>query len=567
MTSKPPTRRTVVKTLTAAPVLLEGLEQMSKLAAADERPASPSPGSTPTDRFDFVIAGAGHNSLVCAAYLAKAGFRVLVLEGHQVIGGGCKTQEILLPGFQEDLCSTCHTVIFRNPLFTQNELDLDQYGYELLHPEVVLHFPFLDGASMTVFRHDIERTATSIAQISKKDADTFRKVAAARGGPAVFEKDDGWLAPYAPANQRLATYFKRLGDLTGHVACREVWESRHMQASSLSGGKFFGPLGSDYGTGLQAFSMLDYIKGRPIPKGGSGMLTQALGRFIEGHHGVILTTKPVAKLIIENGKCRGVECDDGSQYRADKGVISTIHVKHLINMAPRQLFGDTVLDIVDLMTPEPGGFQFHYAFSEAPKYSLASGGTILSNEASIMEDPASIYQTGIDNARGELHLEDAPLQVCHPALFDPSRVPAGFGLLKIEGSAPYALKEGPQHWDAIKEQVADQIVTRWMRYTVNLDKSKMLAKFLLSPIDIERMNPHMWRGGIHGFDKTSGNFAPYRMGIPGLYQTGACTAPGGSISGIPGRNTAAVILQDQGSTIEQVVADRSAKVPHKPSLF
>jgi len=115
MTSKPPTRRTVVKTLTAAPALLEGLELMSKLAAADEQPASSSPGSTPTDRFDFVIAGAGHNSLVCAAYLAKAGFRVLVLEGHQVIGGGCKTQEILLPGFQEDLCSTCHTVIFRNP--------------------------------------------------------------------------------------------------------------------------------------------------------------------------------------------------------------------------------------------------------------------------------------------------------------------------------------------------------------------------------------------------------------------------------------------------------------------
>jgi phytoene dehydrogenase-like protein len=567
MTSKSTTRRTFVKTLAAAPVLVEGFDLTFKLAAAQEPTAATIVAAAAEDRFDFVIAGAGHNSLVCAAYLAKADFRVLVLEGHQVIGGGCKTQEILLPGFKEDLCSTCHSVIFKNPLFTQNELDLDQYGYELLHPEVVVHYPFLDGASLTVFLHDIERTAASIAQISKKDADTFRKVAAARGGAAVFEKDEGWLAPYAPSNQRVETYFKRLGDLPGHIACREMWESRHMQAASLSGGKFFGPLGSDYGTGLQAFSMLDFVKGRPIPKGGSGMLTQALSRFIEARHGVILTNKPVAKLIIEDGKCRGVECDDGNQYRADKGVVSTIHVKHLINMAPRELFGDTVLDIANLMTPEPGGFQFHYAFSEAPKYPLASGGTVMSNEASIMEDPASIFQTAFDDARGEFHLDDVALQICHPSIFDAGRVPAGFGLLKIEGSAPYALKEGPQHWDKIKEQVADQIVSQYMRYTVNLDKSKILAKFLLSPIDIERMNPHMWRGGIHAFDKTTSNFAPYRMGIPGLYQTGACTAPGGSISGIPGRNTASVILKDQGMTIERVVADRPANSPHKPSIF
>jgi phytoene dehydrogenase-like protein len=132
---------------------------------------------------------------------------------------------------------------------------------------------------------------------------------------------------------------------------------------------------------------------------------------------------------------------------------------------------------------------------------------------------------------------------------------------------PYALKEGPAHWDPIKEQVADQVLTRYMRYAANFDKSKMLAKFLLSPIDIERMDPHMWHGGVHAFDKIGGNFAPYRMGIPGLYQTGACTAPGGSISGIPGRNTAAAIFQDLGMSIEQVVAARPADPPHKPSLL
>src|ERR1700722_15411743 len=136
------TRRDLVKTVAAAPALMAGLNFVAGGAAADETKTGAGAASVPTERFDFVVAGAGHNSLTCGAYLAKAGYRVLVLEGHQVIGGGCKTQEILLPGFKEDLCSSCHTVILRNPLAINNELDLDQYGYELLHPEVVLHYHF-----------------------------------------------------------------------------------------------------------------------------------------------------------------------------------------------------------------------------------------------------------------------------------------------------------------------------------------------------------------------------------------------------------------------------------------
>jgi phytoene dehydrogenase-like protein len=563
------TRRELVKTVAAAPALMAGLNFVAGGAVADETKTETGAASIPTERFDFIIAGAGHNSLTCGAYLAKAGYRVLVLEGHQVIGGGCKTQEVLLPGFKEDLCSSCHTVILRNPLAINNELDLDQYGYELIHPEVVLHYPFKDGASLTVFDNDLERTAASIAQVSKRDAETFRRAAAARAAVAsqkIPAEAQQTRAPANTANERAAIYFKRLNEMTGFTAANEVWESPHMRAASLSGGRFFGPLGSDYGTGLQAFSMLDHMRGRPVPKGGSGMLTQALGRFIESHGGVILTSKPIVSLIIESGKCKGVECADGSRYRADKGVVSTIHVKHLVNMAPRELFGDTVLDGVDLMQPEMAMFQFHFAFSEPPKYALATGGTIVSNEASVMEDALSIFQLSIDNARGELNIDDYPLQVCHPGVFDKTRTPAGYGLLKIEGCLPYALKEGPEHWDVIKEQVADRILTRYLRHTANLTKEKLLAKFLLSPIDIERMNPSMWRGGVHAFDNRGGNFAPYRLGIPGLYQTGACTAPGGSISGIPGRNTAQVVLEDQGRTIEAVVASGHSSAPHKPSL-
>lgn len=500
------------------------------------------------ERFDYVIAGAGHNSLVCAAYLAKAGFRVLVLEGRAMIGGGCKTAEILMPGFKEDLCSTSHAAFAANTIFKNDELELAHYGYELLYPDVVLHYPFLDGASITLYRNDVERTAATIAAFSKKDADTFRRVHTARK-PATAQTTQG-------VDQRTGAYFQSLAKLSGYAACKMVWESPYMRAASLSGGRFFGPLGSDLGTGRQAFSLSDYMLGRPIPKGGSGMLTAALGRLITAHNGVVLTNKPVVRLLIEGGKCRGVECKDGTQYHAQKGVVSTIHIKHLMAMAPKELWGDALTDDADLMQPEMAMFQFHYAMSESPRYKLADGSTVGSCEASIMESPESIFKLSSDQATGELNIDDYPLQVVHPAVVDPTRVPEGYGLLKIEGCLTYDLKEGPAHWDVIKDQIAEKISDRYFKHTANLSKDKILAKFLLSPIDVERMDPAMWRGSVHHFDNRWGNFAPYRMPIAGLYQTGSCTAPGGSISGMPGRNAAEVILQDEGKSLQQAIANR-----------
>ena len=530
------TRRDFMKTAALAPLALAPV--LTQAGA----------GASRAEVFDYVIAGAGHNSLICAAYLAKAGNRVLVLEGRAMIGGGVKTAEILLPGFKQDLCSSSHHLIARNPLLRNNELNLRDYGYETFDPEVVVHFPFLDGASLTVFLKDPERTAETIARVSKKDAETFRRLAAARARGAA-------LPPAERANSPEGLFFQRLDVLSGYDAARQVWESPVVRAANLSGGRWPGIPGSDAGTGAQAFSMIDHMAGRPMPKGGSGMLSVALGRFIEAHNGVILTGKPVAQLTIENRKCVGVECADGSRYRARKAVVSTIHVKHLLGMAPRELWGDALQASVDLWQPEHAMFVFHYAFSEPPKYPLVDGGTVSGAEASIMQKPESIFVLSGDQARGELTLGDYPLQVVHASVYDRSRAPPGCCTLKIEGGIPYALKEGPQHWDEIKERVADTLLSQYMRHTTNLTKDKVLAKVVMSPLDIERMNPAMWRGSVHHRDKRWGNFTPYRMPIPGLYQTGACTEAGGSVTGQPGRNAAAVILEDDGKTLEQVVAN------------
>lgn len=300
-----------------------------------------------------------------------------------------------------------------------------------------------------------------------------------------------------------------------------------------------------------------------------GTLSVALGRFIEDHNGVVLTNKPVTQLMIENNKCVGVDCMDGSSYRAEKSVISTIHVKNLVNMAPRELWGDEFLEGIDLYQPEHAMLSLHYATKEPPKYPLPGGGTISTCEAAIAPRLNYYLEMDLIEARGEVHLDDPPgLQIVSPSVADPSRAPAGFHTVKIESNLPYALKEGPKHWDNIKDEVADGLLNHLRKFAPNLTPDKFLGKFIESPLDIERMNPSMWRGSTHGgamIPSQMGSLRPvpgwgnYRMPIGGLYQTGACTAPGGAVTGMPGRNAASVILKDFGTSLEEVVAKKSGK--------
>ena len=554
------TRRGFVKGAALAPLALTPFRAMARPAA-------------PGDRFDFVFAGAGHNSLICAAYLAKGGYKVLVLEGRPTIGGGTKTAEVCMPGFKEDLCSSVHAGIANNPLIRNNELPLRDYGYgEYIDPDPVMHIPFIDGASITVWR-DLDRTCETIARFSKKDAETFRRMvaeykaytaatSAGRGASA-----DGGAASKIPK----AGVWQRRFAMSGYDLVCELYESDYMRRANLVCGHFGSVPGGDPNTGGQAFALVtQHLSGRVIPEGGSGTLSVALGRFIEDHDGVVLTNKPVTQLMIENSKCVGVTCMDGSTYRAEKSVVSTIHIKNLVNMAPRELWGDDFLEGVDLYRPEHAMLSLHYATKEPPKYPLPGGGTISTCEAAIAPRLDYYLEMNYLEARGEVRLDDPPgLQIVSPSVADPSRAPAGYHTVKIESNLPYALKEGPKHWDNIKDEVADALLNHLRKFAPNLTPDKFLGKFIESPLDIERMNPSMWRGSTHGGAMSPsqvGNMRPvpgwanYRMPIAGLYQTGACTAPGGSVSGMPGRNAAAAILKDFGTSLEEVVAKKSGKM-------
>lgn len=536
-----------------------GLMQGAALAATQLRSAA----QAQPERFDVVVAGAGHNSLISAAYLAKAGYKVLVLEGRPTIGGGCKTAEVCLPGFKEDLCSSVHSGFQSNPAFRNNELNLRDYGLEYIDPDPIMHTQFTDGVSLTVWK-DLDRTCAEYARVSKQDAETFRKLVAeytAYTQATAAARSGG--EPKIP-NARV---WQRRMAMSGYDLVRELFVDDHIRSFHLAVGHFGGVPASDPLTGAQAFSVIgQQLGGRPMPKGGSGMLTVALGRVLEAHHAVILTNKPVTRFLIEGGKCVGVQCADGSSYRAQKAVLSTIHIKHLVDMAPRDLWGEEFLENVKLFQPEHAMFQFHYATTEPPKFPLAGGGTISPAETALLPNPERILRLTYDNDRGEVNLDDPPLQIVCPTVADPSRAPSGYHTLKLEGTLPYQLKEGPQHWDVIKEKVAESLFNYLRRLSPNLTPDKILAKFLESPLDIERMNPAMWRGSAHhgannpaqtGANRPVPGWSQYRMPIPGLYQTGACTPPGGSITGMPGRNAAAALLKEFGTSIEEVVSKKA----------
>ena len=286
-------------------------------------------------------------------------------------------------------------------------------------------------------------------------------------------------------------------------------------------------------------------RGRPLPKGGSGKLSEALARYIVAHDGVILTNKPVARLIIESGKCTGVECLDGSAYHASKAVLSTIHIKHLVDMAPKELWGEDFVDGVDTWQQEYQMMSTNYADLRAYKVPNG-GGHAFAGAFGIAGSPERALRFAYDYCAGIANTDEPPVHIIQCSVADPTRVPApGMHTIKVVGYHPYDLKEGPKHWDNIKEQVADATLKYIQRYSPNLTNDKILEREVMSPLDLERMNPHNWHGSCHGrrFGTfADGSDAPHaRLGRlshadPGLYQTGGTTAPGGSVSGQPGRN-------------------------------
>ncbi|HZD68138.1 MAG TPA: NAD(P)/FAD-dependent oxidoreductase [Actinomycetes bacterium] len=511
---------------------------------------------------DVVVAGAGHNSLVAAAYLARAGLRCLVLEARHAVGGNTSSDELTLPGFVHDNCSTAHNLIQSSPTIRDDELGLSEYGLEYLYPDPVVHLPFPDGAWMTQWR-DLDRTCDEMARFSRSDAGAYRRMISEYGSVApVLNRyrytpigtGDSLEAMLAGHGEGMK--WRRRQAMTAWEVVRDRFQDEHTRAFMLWLAFMTVQPPDRPGTGLLAWS-LPFGRQRhswTLPRGGSAALPLALVRLIEDHGGTVLTGKRVTGLMVEDGRCTGVETEDGERYRAAKAVLSTIHVKHLVGMAPPKCWDEDFLYGVATWQAGVSMFVTHYAITEPPRFTV-DGGTLASVASGTPVSVDRMLRIEGDFRRGRVAADDPVLLVLCATVEDSSRAPEGGHTLKVIGFQPYELPDGPERWDEIKEDVSRANLEQLRRYAPNLSDDKILATVIKSPLDLERLNAHNWHGSCHGGDQGSAQagalrpapgWASHRMPIPGLYQTGATTHPGGSVSAGPGRNAAAILLEDLG---------------------
>src|ERR1700719_4958542 len=217
------TRRGFVKGAAIAPLAVSHLGLGSNLNGQEVSSASQGTSQGSTDRFDIVVAGGGHNSLVTAAYLSKAGYRCLVLEGRPLLGGGVKTAELMLKGFHDDVCSSAHSFLIDNPMMRDNELRLGDYGLEYIFPDPVFHMPFADGSYLTQWR-DLDRTCSEFAKFSKNDGLAYRRmITEYEQVKPIFEANTFTPVGFGkPVNEQLAQHPR--GKLSQRRLALSAWE-------------------------------------------------------------------------------------------------------------------------------------------------------------------------------------------------------------------------------------------------------------------------------------------------------------------------------------------------------
>ncbi|MCF4967740.1 NAD(P)/FAD-dependent oxidoreductase [Nostoc sp. CMAA1605] len=534
--------------------------------------------------YDVVIIGAGHNGLVCAAYLLKAGYSVLLLEKRPVPGGAATTEECLpkaAPGFKFNLCAIDHEFIHLGPVV--EELELTKYGLEYLECDPVVFCPHPDGKYFLAHK-SLEKTCAEIARYSERDAKKYAEFT------DYWQRAIGAMIPMfnAPPKSiidiagnyditKLKDLFSVIGSpnktldfvrnmmTSAEDLLNEWFDSEFLKAPLARLASELGAPPSQKTLAIGAIMMaMRHNPGMARPRGGTGALVKALVNLVTAKGGVILTDQQVEKLLIDNGKAVGVRVAGGTEYRAKYGVISNIDAKRLflqmtdksdVDAADPDLWerlerrivnnNETILKI-DLALDEPLRFPYH---AHKDEYLV---GSIL-----IADSVAHVEQAHSKCTLGEIPDTDPSMYVVMPSFLDPTLAPPGKHTVWIEFFAPYQIAgaegmglKGTGWTDELKNQVADKVVEKLATYAPNV-KTATIARRVESPAELgERLGAY--KGNYYHIDMTLDQMvffrplpeiANYKTPIENLFLTGAGTHPGGSISGMPGRNCARVFLQ------------------------
>lgn len=520
--------------------------------------------------YDAIIIGAGHNGLVNAAYLARAGKRVLILERRPIVGGAAVTEEIY-PGFKYSVCS--YVVSLLRPEIIR-ELDLARHGLEIL-PLDGTFTPMLDGHYLMRWS-DHAQTRREIARHSIADAEAYEEFGKLMYHMALLVKPLLSMAPPSPTSlnpgdliqfARLAKQLrdhggKYLYDLTKLMTVSsadflDAWFETEVLKATLAAsgiiGTFLGPRSP--GT---AYVMLHHYMGEidgvfrswGFVRGGMGTITQAIARAAQGFGAEIRTEAEVDQVIAKNGRATGVALSSGEEIQG-RVVVSGVDPKRtFLKLVDPSRLDPEFLDQVRKYKMRGSSGKVNLALSELPNFTCLPGDGLHLRGAIAISPSLDYLERAYDDAKYGDFSRRPYLDILIPSTIDPSLAPPGKHVMSIFVQyAPYHLKQGT--WKDRREEFGDVVIDTLAEYAPNL-KSAILHRQVLTPWDLEQ-EFGLTEGNIfHGelsldqlfFLRPVPGWAQYRTPIQNLYLCGSGTHPGGGVMGAPGRLAAREILND-----------------------
>ncbi len=512
------------------------------------------------EQIDAIIIGAGHNGLVAAGYLARAGKKVVVLEKRDRVGGACTLEEPF-PGFTMSPCA--YVVSLLRPEIIR-DLELHRYGFEAYVKDPQMFAPFLDG-NYLFLRASTEKTVEGIARFSPHDAKAYPEFL------RFFERASEILNPILleepPSVADLAARFRgedeeiygrlMFGNLYDMLA--DYFESDYMRAA-LAGqgvtGTFIGPKtpGSVYVAWHHMLGEVNGVHGVwGYVRGGMGRISFALAASAEAHGAVIRTNAPVEKVLVHNGRAEGVRLENGEELRA-AAVLS--------NADPKRTFfrfcADADLDKhflkrISQFKTESAVIKINVALKELPSFTCLPGTMPAlqhSGSLEICPTPDWVQEAYEDAAHGELSKKPY-IEAYMQTATDPSVAPPGLHTISMFTQyAPYHLK-GREWSEEVKNEMADRAIATITEFAPNFADA-VIDRQVLSPVDIEQRyglpNGNIFQGEITPDQlfslRPTPECARYRTPIEGLYLCGSGTHPGGGVMGAPGHNAARALLSD-----------------------
>jgi len=527
--------------------------------------------------YDAAIIGGGHNGLVCAAYLAMAGLKVVVLERRGVVGGAAVTEEFH-PGFRNSVAS--YTVSLLAPKVIA-DLALAEHGLRIVERRIANFLPLEDGRYLKVGGG---RTHEEVAKFSARDAerlDAYQgrleavadvlRALALETPPNVIEGHPFAAIAELIKSGRIANRLRRLGldlqrellDLFANSAGNYLdhwFESDPIKAVYGWDG-VVGNYASPYTPG-SAYVLLHHCFGEVNGKkgtwghaiGGMGAITQAMAKSAAAHGAEIRVDAPVREVIVEKGSAVGVVTEAGGAVRA-RAVVSNLNPKLLyLHLVDRAALPSSFVDRIEKWRCGSGTFRMNVALSELPDFSCLPGRDLAEHHTSgIIIAPSLKYmEQAYFDARTHGWSKRPIVELVVSSTLDDTLAPKGQHVASL--FCQHVAPELPNgSWDDHRETVADLMIDTVDRYAPNFSRA-VLGRQIFSPLDLERTFGLIGGDIFHGALDLGQMFsarpmlghADYRGPLPGLYMCGSGTHPGGGVTGMPGHNAAREVLRDLG---------------------